>query len=75
MTTLDDKATEQEEMFREIALREREMNAKKQGIRPRGECLYCGETDLPSAESLFCCAECNHDWHARQRAKEVAGIR
>lgn len=75
MTTLDDKATEQEEMFREMALRARELSAKKQRIRPRGECIFCGETDLPDPESLFCCDACNDDWHARQRAKEVAGIR
>lgn len=73
--TLDDTATEQEEKFRELALLEHQLHAARYRIQPRGECVICGETDLPQSDALFCCPECRDDYDRRQAAKRIAGLR
>lgn len=73
MTTLDDKATEAEEYFRDLALREQALHASRARIIPRGERLSCGETELPTSDALFCCPECQHDWGRKERARQIAG--
>lgn len=74
MTTIDDKATEQEERFRALALAEWALQAKQSHLVATGECLECGEEDLPDGSPFFCCIECARDYERRVKAKRIAGI-
>lgn len=56
--TLDDQATEREEMDREIALKVRRPELKHVGF-----CYNCGE----ETHGAFCCPECRDDWTKRDR--------
>lgn len=62
MATVDDQATEREELDRELALR----NRRDEGPRPCGHCHYCSET--VAAGLRWCDAECRDDWEAEKRA-------
>lgn len=75
MSTIDDKATEAEAFFRDLALREQALHASRARIVPRGECLSCGETELPTSDALFCCPDCQEDHERLQIARRIAGLR
>lgn len=61
MTDVFDRATEREEMDREIALRAR----KPEGPKATGYCLECGE---PVEEGRrWCTAGCRDLWEHRRR--------
>ena len=74
MSTIDDKATEAEAFFRDLALREQALHASRARIIPRGECLSCGETELPTSDALFCCPDCQQDWGRKERARKISGV-
>ena len=69
---LDDTATELEETFRDLALRERETNASKHKIQPTGACRCCGDEEIPEG-ALFCCRECRDDYDHMLKAKRISG--
>lgn len=73
MSTIDDKASELEEAFRDLALREHALTAGRQRLIATGECLMCGETELPEGSPFFCCVECRDDYQAKQHARRIAG--
>lgn len=52
--TLDDQATEKEILDRELALEAQKQKAAKYKLWATGECLSCGETDLPTSDALHC---------------------
>lgn len=58
-----DAACRNEELRREIALRER----KPEGPAETGHCLNCGpDAPLPPGQR-WCDTDCRDDWEARQR--------
>ena len=73
--TLDDKATEREEQHREWALHEHARHAAAHKLKPTGECLTCGDPELPEGFVLFCSPECMKDWERKERARRIAGAR
>ncbi|SMC27306.1 hypothetical protein SAMN02745857_02803 [Andreprevotia lacus DSM 23236] len=60
--SIDDRASEQETLWRAIALAHRKPEAPA-----TGECLCCGET--MSAGRRWCDAVCRDDWERLQRAR------
>ncbi len=72
MTTIDDKATEREEQFRDIALREREACARRSRMQPTGCCRCCGEEEMEPG-ALFCCRECRDDYDAMLKIRRITG--
>ncbi len=75
--TLDDVASEREEQFREAALRSQALQALqavRNRVSPKGACHYCGETELPHHDALFCCPECQQDWGRKERARKISGV-
>lgn len=69
---ISDKATEQEELMRDAALR----NAAARNDRPRaiGYCHFCRERIAPGAENqLFCDAYCARDWEREKDADKRNG--
>ena len=61
MTDIFDRATEREEMDREIALRAR----KPEGPEATGRCLWCG--DETTQGRRWCSAQCRDEWEYHQR--------
>lgn len=62
MATVDDQATEREELDREMALR----NRRPAGPQPCGYCHYCSEEVGPNLR--WCDEHCRDDWETEQRA-------
>lgn len=58
MATLDDKATEAEELFREAALKQRKPELPK-----IGECYWCGSMTI----GVFCDSDCQKDYEQHER--------
>lgn len=58
--TVDDQASQHEELFRNAALTQR----KPEGPPPCGQCYNCGE--VLSGNLRFCDAECREDWERRE---------
>jgi len=58
--TIDDKATEFEELRREIALKYRKPTPK-----PMGYCYWCES----ETTGTFCSSECREDWEQSKRFK------
>ena len=73
--SLDDKAADAEEFFRDLALRRQQQTAKQ--LMATGFCHYCGSPVQPGI--LFCPAEfgeddcCRDDYERDQRARERNG--
>lgn len=63
-----DKASEFEELRREIALRYR----KPAGPQATGACLFCGEP-APHGRR-WCNTDCRDDWERQQRAQREAPL-
>lgn len=69
MTDFYDKATETEELHREMALK---------AVRDRrlpnlsGLCLNCNE---PTLKGRFCCIECREDWELSFKFRKINGTR
>lgn len=75
MATIDDKASDLEELFRDMALREQALKALKPTIQPNGTCHLCGEDDpdyMPYG-ALFCCPDCQSDYEHLERMRRIAG--
>ena len=68
MTDIFDKATEQEEHFRDISIRS--ARAKNQPIKFTGHCLYCNEQ---LTQGRFCSAECREDYEMAQKYHRIRG--
>lgn len=60
MATIDDKATEAEEKFRDEALKQR-MNE----FPATGQCYWCADP----TQGVFCCKECREYFEQRERFK------
>lgn len=52
--TLDDMASNKEQMDRDIALANQQAAASRFKLLATGECLSCGDTDLPTSDALHC---------------------
>lgn len=73
MTTGDNKATKLEGLFRNQALAAQALRTYHGGNSGTGECLYCGEEDLPNPDARYCCDECRKDHERALKAKRIAG--
>lgn len=73
MATVDDLATEHEERFLNRSMQMQAERAAAERLRPSGECLVCGDPELPEGSQFFCCVECRDDFEKRQKAKRIAG--
>jgi len=73
VTTIDDKATELEELFRNQALAAQALRTYHGGNLGTGACLYCGDDELPHPESRYCCDECRKDHERALKVRRIAG--
>lgn len=68
MADIFDRASEVEEMSREIAIQEARL--KNQPLKFTGHCLYCNET---ISKGRFCSAECREDYEMEQKCHRISG--
>lgn len=73
MATLDDLASDKEQQDRDQALEAWRRQAQNSGLVPIGECLSCGEPELPEGHLYFCCMECRDDYDRKQKVRRIAG--
>ena len=66
-----DKASEREELEREMGIRAATRAAQGRFLPALGDCYYCGEDLHPGAR--FCDSDCRDSWQREQNARARAG--